>query len=126
MTPPPTESQRPERRAHPRSPVVVRQARCIAGMEVFFGYATNVSRGGMFISTPRLRSPGEEVAIRFELPGLDRVFACRARVVWTRPFRPGSPYPPGFGLQFLDLPEEDARRIGEWVERVGSRPEPAP
>ncbi|NOY45494.1 MAG: pilus assembly protein PilZ [Deltaproteobacteria bacterium] len=104
-----------DRRAHPRVPLVVREARCIAGMEVFFGYATNVSRGGLFINSPRVRQPGEEFEIRFGLPGLDREFACRARVVWARPYRHDSPHPPGYGLRFLDLPEEDARRIDEWV-----------
>ncbi len=112
-----------DRRAHPRSPVVVREARCIAGMEVFFGYATNISRSGLFISSPRVRSPGEVFEIRFRLPGVERTFSCRARVVWVRPYRHGSPLPPGFGLQFQDLPDEDSRAIDEWV---GRNPEPPP
>ncbi|MBI5441252.1 MAG: hypothetical protein HY900_08590, partial [Deltaproteobacteria bacterium] len=50
-----------ERRMYPRSPIVIREARCLAGMDVFFGYAVNVSRDGLFISTPasRKRLPGE-------------------------------------------------------------------
>ena len=101
---------------------MVREARCIAGMEVFFGYATNISRGGLFISSPRVRSPGEVFEIRFHLPGVDRTFSCRARVVWVRPYRHGSPLPPGFGLQFQDLPEDDARAIDEWVSRSPAPP----
>ncbi|GAB4262438.1 PilZ domain-containing protein [Deferrisoma sp.] len=125
MRKPPSTRPPADRRAHPRSPLPVREARCIAGMEVFFGYATNVSRGGLFINSPRTRRPGEEVEIRFELPGVEGVFSCRARVVWARPYRHGSPHPPGFGLQFLDLPEEDARRIDEWV-RAQEADSPSP
>jgi uncharacterized protein (TIGR02266 family) len=108
----------PNRRAHPRSPIVVCEARCISGIEVFFGYALDVSRGGMFISTTKQRAPGEVYEIRFRVPGVERAFECRARVVWTRRYRAGSSQPPGFGLQFLDLPEEDARVLDAWVRSV--------
>ncbi len=105
-----------DRRAHPRSPVVVREARCIAGIDVFFGYATNVSRSGLFINSPRTRKPGEVFELRFSLPGDDHVFACRAEVVWSRHYATGSHDPPGFGLRFLDLPEDEADRIDAWME----------
>src|SRR5689334_13544395 len=96
-----------ERRVYPRSPILIREARCLAGMDVFFGYAVNVSREGLFISTPvpKRRGPGEVFEIRFSLPGRERVFSCRASVVWTRPYRQDSGEPPGFGLKFIDLPE---------------------
>lgn len=108
----------PDRRAHPRSPIVVREARCICGIDVFFGYALDVSRGGMFISTSKQRKPGEIYEIRFGVPGLERTFECRARVVWARRYHSDSRLSPGFGLQFLDLPEEDARIIDEWIRSV--------
>ena len=104
-------------RTHPRVPILVREARCIAGMEVFFGQATNVSRGGLFIATaaPRKRSVGETFEIEFELPGCDRKFRCRARVAWIRSFRRDDSSAPGFGLQFLDLGVEDENAIDAWV-----------
>lgn len=105
----------PDQRAHPRSPIVVREARCISGIEVFFGYARNISRGGVFIATPKKRKPGEIYEIQFGLPGLERTFRCQARVVWVRGYRHGSPLQPGFGVQFLDLPEDDAEAIDAWV-----------
>lgn len=105
----------PDRRAYPRSPVVVREARCISGMEVFFGYAQNVSRSGLFIATSKRRSAGEIYDIQFSLPGGERQFHCKARVVWVRPYSQGSPYPPGFGLQFIDLPDQEAEEIDNWV-----------
>ncbi|MHB8765408.1 MAG: PilZ domain-containing protein [Deferrisomatales bacterium] len=109
-------SARPaDRRAHLRVPAVVREARLIGGKDVFFGYAANVGRGGLFINSPRARSPGEEWEIRFEVPGLGRELRCRARVVWSRRFSPRSPHPPGFGMEFLDLPPADAAAIEAWI-----------
>jgi len=104
-----------DRRAHPRRPVVVREARCHVGAEVFFGCAANVSRGGLFISSVRRRPKEEVYEIRFELPGLSRTFQCRARVVWSRAYESGSRLPPGFGLQFVDLPDEERALIDAWV-----------
>ncbi|HSH71222.1 MAG TPA: PilZ domain-containing protein [Deferrisomatales bacterium] len=111
----------PNRRASPRSHMVVREARCIAGMDVFFGCATNVSRSGMFIATPKLRDADQEYEIQFHLPGGGREIRCRARVVWARHYRHGSPQAPGFGLQFIDLAPEDAAAIDAWVEEEGDQ-----
>lgn len=108
-----------DRRANPRSQIVVREARCVGGMEVFFGCATNVSRSGMFINTPKLRDLNEEYAIQFRVPGSGREIRCRARVVWARHYHQGSPHAPGFGLQFLDLAPEDAAAIDAWVDAAG-------
>ncbi|GAB4259633.1 MAG: hypothetical protein Kow0092_08010 [Deferrisomatales bacterium] len=109
-------------RASPRSPIPVTEARSIAGMDVFFGYALNISRGGAFIATTKYRQPGEEYRIRFRLPGLDRPpFCCQARVVWVRRYHHGCHMAAGFGLRFLDLAEADARAIDEWVRSVAAR-----
>jgi uncharacterized protein (TIGR02266 family) len=118
----PKERPPPERRTHLRSPIVVREARVLAGMEVFFGYAMDISRGGIFVATsaPHKRSIGEIVEIQFALPGGDRRFHCRARVAWVQPYRSGTFETPGFGLQFVDLREEDADFLEAWVR---SRPE---
>lgn len=105
----------PDRRTSPRSPIVVREARCIAGMDVFFGVATDISCSGMFIASPKLRETEKEFEIHFRLPSDGRQIRCRARVMWTRHYRQGSTLSPGFGLQFIDLPEEDARAIDAWV-----------
>ena len=105
-----------DRRVYPRSPVVVREARCICGMEVFFGYAQNISRSGLFIGTPKHRAPGSVYEIQFRLPGVEGEFRCKAKVVWTRRFQADPRLSPGFGLTFVDLPTEEADRIGEWVD----------
>lgn len=118
MTDQPTQSG-PDRRTSPRSQMVVREARCIAGMEVFFGCATEVSRSGLFIATPKVRDTDQEYEIQFKLPVGGREIRCRARVVWARRYRHDSPDAPGFGLEFIDLSAEDAAAIDAWVEEAG-------
>lgn len=113
----PDESSAANRRANARGAIIVREARLICGMDVFFGYGINISRGGMFIaaSAPRKRVPADVFEIHFSLPGDDSPFRCRAREVWVRAYRRGAFETPGFGVQFLDLPEQDAERIETWV-----------
>lgn len=114
----------PNRRARPRTHIVVQEVRLSFGTDVFFGCALDISRGGLFISAVRKRSPGEVHEIRFRLPGLDHEFACRACVLWVRRFEQGSRVPPGFGLKFLDLPEGEAVLIDRWVAEAESEAAP--
>lgn len=104
-----------DRRIYPRSPVVVREARCICGIDVFFGYAKNISRSGLFIATPKLREPGSRYEIQFKVPGLDHEFTCNGEIMWVRPYKHGSPKPPGFGVKFTEMPEEEALLLDKWV-----------
>jgi hypothetical protein len=55
------------------------------------------------------------VDIQFALPGVEQTFRCKARVAWVRAFRSGAFKTPGFGLQFVDLPGEEADFIEAWV-----------
>lgn len=104
-----------DRRIYPRSPVVVREARCICGIDVFFGYAKNISRSGLFIATPKLREPGSLFEIQFKVPGLDHEFTCNGEIMWVRPYRHGSAKAPGFGVKFTDLSEGDELLLDKWV-----------
>ncbi len=113
------EPSSPDRRANPRSPILVREARCIAGIDVFFGYALNVSRGGLFVSSSKRRAPGEVFEIQFALPGLERVFCCRVEVMWSRGYQQETHKSPGFGVRFLDLPDEDVAAIERWMDSPG-------
>jgi uncharacterized protein (TIGR02266 family) len=112
------------RRAYPRSPVVVREARCICGIDVFFGYAKNISRSGLFIATPKLRKPGDTYEIQFRLPGIDHEFKCSGLIKWVRHYKHGSPKPPGFGVEFTDLSDDDGALLDKWVDECkGIAPE---
>jgi Tfp pilus assembly protein PilZ len=111
-----------DKRAHPRCPVIVREAKFHHGREVFFGYATNISRSGLFISSTKVRKTGDIYDLEFTLPGVaDRRFSCKARVMWSRPYKQDSFLQAGFGLQFVDLPICDADFLGEWVGRINAQ-----
>jgi uncharacterized protein (TIGR02266 family) len=121
-TPETPQTEDTSRRAYLRSPVIVRQAQLRNGMEVFFGYAQNISRTGLFIGTTKMREPGAVFEIRFELPG-GGTFQCKVEVMWSRPYQKASAYAPGLGLRFVDLPEEHAQIIDAWVQTTRAAPD---
>lgn len=100
-----------------RSPLLVLKVKVDDGRKFFFGYAKNISRSGMFIATANPREPGSlfQVDIPFPEP-LNRTVRCSCEVVWQRQFKKKSPYEPGMGLKFIDMPEEDADSIDAWVK----------
>jgi len=103
-----------------RAPLLVRKVRLEDEREVFFGYSKNLSRGGMFITTVNPLEPGSRVTVDIPLPPphQDSV-RCECEVVWKRPYRSGSPYEPGMGLKFIDLPEAAGEKINAWVLESG-------
>ena len=80
-------------------------------------YSVNMSTGGLFIETDRILPVDTLLAVEFKLPGNDAIIACNAIVAWTN--EPGnlrkSSFPPGMGLQFIDLPLESMYIIREYL-----------
>ena len=104
-----------------RSPLLVLRVRLDDGRKTFFGYAKNISRGGIFIATINPKEVGSRFQVEIPLPPpLCRTLQCFCEVVWTRDFSKGSLYEPGMGLKFLDLPAEMADRIEGWIKSVGT------
>lgn len=64
-------------------------------------YASNMSRGGLFLETDSQLPIGTELAIRFSVPGADRI-EILARVAWRRDVSDHDG-PKGLGLEFGDL-----------------------
>lgn len=106
----------PERRIGPRRPVVIRQVRLEASQEIFFGYATNFSTGGLYIQTSNPKPFGSQFLLHFNLPGDSHTIECRGEVVWRREFHSESSPRAGMGIRFLDLGPEDADRIRAFKE----------
>jgi uncharacterized protein (TIGR02266 family) len=99
-----------------RAPLIVEKVPCGDGQKTFFGYAKNVSRGGLFISTVKPREPGEEFDLEVSLPTKPRyLIRCRCEVVWKQHFHRKDPNEPGMGLRFLDLNDADGDKIDAWV-----------
>ena len=101
-----------------RSPLIVEKIPCGDGQKTLFGYAKNLSRGGLFIATVKPREPGEEFMIELTLPTKPQfTFRCRCEVVWKRHFQRKSSLEPGMGLRFLDITDSDGSRVDEWVKQ---------
>jgi uncharacterized protein (TIGR02266 family) len=77
------------------------------------GLARNLSRGGVFVESPRIVAPPVELELTMRLPESDALLASTAQVIWTH--QPQGHYP-GMGLRFLALDRYAARALAEWVE----------
>jgi hypothetical protein len=75
------------------------------------GSVNNISLGGAFINSPQALSPGTIVALGFYVRhrGARLMLRTMGEVVWLQETRE----PAGFGIRFVDPPEEMLRAIGE-------------
>ncbi len=100
-----------------RSPLIVLKVKLEEGKKSLFGYAKNISRGGVFIATVNPREPGSRFKVEISLPEpISQTIQCDCEVVWKRHFSRKSDYEPGMGVRFLDMPEETAEAIDRWVK----------
>lgn len=98
------------------APITVLRSDREGGSKTFFGYAKNISRTGMMIGTTNPRELGSRFRLEIPLPSPIRMVAtCECEVVWSRRWAKKADSEPGMGLRFLDLPEEIAAAIDEWV-----------
>jgi len=116
------EAEQKNKRLATRVPLIVEKIPIEDGQKTFFGYAKDISRGGLFIATVKPREPGEAFTIELTLPLNPRhVIRCRSEVIWKRHFHKKGPYEPGMGMRFLDLADPDGEKIDAWVEEQVAR-----
>lgn len=78
--------------------------------------AANLSEGGIFLYTDRLKV-GEEHELEFTLPGTSTNVRLRARVVW----KIDGHRPTGVGMRFLDLDPKTRKGLRAWaIGQIGS------
>jgi uncharacterized protein (TIGR02266 family) len=75
----------------------------------------DVSARGMFLRTGQVYPVGEEVLVRFSLPGVARPFKAVGRVTWSSPTDTPQGLPAGMGIQFLDLEGQGQGVIEQYV-----------
>jgi uncharacterized protein (TIGR02266 family) len=101
------------------------EVRLSAGGHDIWGWARNVSRGGMFVEADTALEPDSEFQVEFTMPGTSILVQPTARVVWRRPA--GHERGPGMGLQFLKLDRDAAQWLEQYVyERSTGVEAPAP
>ena len=65
-------------------------------------FASNVTRGGIFIASREPRPVGAEVRFEVQLMNGTPVLSGEGRVTWVKEFNPAEPHRPyGMGVQFL-------------------------
>jgi len=90
------------------TPVQMRHQR-----DAWNGLARNLSRGGVFVESPRIVAPPVELELTMRLPETDALLASTAQVMWAR--ETSARYA-GMGLRFLALDRSAARALTDWVE----------
>ena len=77
-------------------------------------FVVDLGLGGVFVERREALPVGDTVEIRFPLPGNEILVTARCGVAWCHP--EGAPLvsrslPPGLGLEFLEISEEDRGRL---------------
>lgn len=87
-------------------------------------WATDISRGGLFINTRRPLPVGTPVRILLQLPDGQLPVAIEGRV--ARVSEPGNAVnaAPGMGVEFTDLDGPKREELESWVERLRQALEP--
>jgi type IV pilus assembly protein PilZ len=75
----------------------------------------DISARGMFVRTGHAYPVGEDVVVRFSLPGVPRSFKAVGRVTWSSPTDTPQGLPAGMGVQFLDLEGQEQGVIEQYV-----------
>lgn len=77
----------------------------------------NLSSGGAFIASNKLRPVDSDVQLEFALPGQPQPIRCRGRVAWlNHPEWSRTPQlPVGYGIQFDNMPQEIRTIIEEFI-----------
>lgn len=114
-----------ERRKSLRVPLIVQRFRVQDDRKTFFGYATNISSGGLFIGTTNPKEVGSRFLLDVPFPEpIGRTVRCNCEVVWCRTWAKGSTLEPGMGIRFLDLPAEEKELIDRWIEATRQHDRP--
>jgi type IV pilus assembly protein PilZ len=110
-----------EKRRHARAPLRARVDFELVSDETFlFEYASNLSRGGIFLATHNPLPVGTKLVLRFALPDEpSRTIRVAGRVTWVNPYvQGGKNLNPGMGIEFVDLSHEDQEAISRIVRRI--------
>ena len=75
----------------------------------------DISSRGLFLRTTQVLSAGEEILVRFKLPGVAHPFKAVGRVIWSSAAETAQGHPAGMGIQFLDLNPQEQAMIERYV-----------
>jgi len=96
-----------ERRRYFRCPISVPVTILRQSMPEVRCHSVNISEGGMAVSTFVPLSPGEEVQVRFALPGHEVTFLAESRICWLKTGH--------LGVRFVSLSHES--QLQDWLSQ---------
>lgn len=78
----------------------------------------DLSLRGVYVATHELRTSGDEVRVRFHVPGNVRELSIPGLVAWVQQEKthPVHGLPQGFGVRFTKLEVEDVRLIARAIQ----------
>lgn len=87
-------------------------------------YSVNLSTGGLFLEMAEPLPAETPLDLEFDLPDQGPLVSCRGRVAWVNPPDRSrkKQFPPGMGIQFLNLTMEDMDKIRDFVKRQSISP----
>ncbi|HXU81703.1 MAG TPA: TIGR02266 family protein [Polyangia bacterium] len=113
-----------ERRTSPRIDLEI-EVSFESDSNFYTGLTQDISSGGLFVSTHKLRKIGQRMMVKFGLPGSPQPVMVECEVRWLR--EPGPlhdhrsvDHPPGMGLKFLNLSPESRTAIDYFLRRRDS------
>ncbi len=109
------ELPKPDRRRFDREQFVVRVAYATVD-DLFSDFTRDINEGGLFIASDRPKPPGTEVAMRFTLPGSERVLETSGRVVRVSDGEGAEP--PGMGIEFDPLSPEASSGVDQLIRSM--------
>jgi len=108
-----SENKRRTARLHHEIPVAYRSVGSF-----LTDWATNISRGGLFINTRKPLPVGTAVKILVQLPGASFPFHLGGRVTRITEYDNRANMVPGMGVEFTDVDEPQKREIEAFVDRL--------
>jgi uncharacterized protein (TIGR02266 family) len=82
----------------------------------YAGFAENLSAGGVFIATHKLKPVGSKIELSINLPDGVQMQAL-GEVRWIRVFNETSDTPPGMGVKFIDVSDDAVSAINGFLAR---------
>ena len=81
----------------------------------------NISKGGVFISTPRPLSDDSEIEIEFVLPRVSKKIRAKGKVKWSinSSEKPDGTHGiiPGMGVKFIEISKEHLKEILKYIKK---------
>ena len=110
-------SKKKNARVSPRFPLMVLEVKGKHGSKIFFGYAENISPGGLFVSGKTTPTVGEQFPVEFILPDNKTKVRCTCEVVWKKQYGKNDLVFGGIGIKFVDLDQKVKKAVEKWIDQ---------